>query len=340
MPASSIKSIVSLVKGCVETSPNLEIALESNPSSLSIEKLQQFKADGSINRLSIGIQSFQDSRLKFLGRDHSSENALQSLLDAYKVFNSDRDTVSCDLMFGIPGQSETEWIRELNWLFDNINDSSHWNALKHMSLYQLTYEPGTPLWRIAVKSSIADFNPLKTSDVTAAMYEAAVALLHTRTNLRHYEVSNYAMPGHESVHNMAYWKGWDYIGVGPGAHGRYSDDAKSERIKTMKFVKLDAYIQQCKSIDANGTQIRKKMYDNVAIMKELIVVGLRVKQGICFENANNLAFGADVRQVVNWDAVERFRKLKLLASDDKKSFLQPTERGLAVIDSILLDLLL
>ncbi|KAJ3078671.1 hypothetical protein HDU99_000439 [Rhizoclosmatium hyalinum] len=135
------------------------------------------------------------------------------------------------------------------------------------------------------------------------MYETAVDLLHTKTGLKHYEVSNYAAPGHESVHNLAYWKGWDYIGVGPGAHG-------------------------------HGTQVSKQL-EKQTMIKELIVLGLRIKEGLSFTTAQELAFGESAKQSLDWDAVKRHCEMGFLEYDERREILKPTERGLSVIDTIL-----
>ncbi|KAJ3059226.1 radical S-adenosyl methionine domain-containing protein 1 [Podochytrium sp. JEL0797] len=328
MPPSTVKSLTSLIKYSLPTSPTLQIALEGNPSSLPASSLHQFKTAG-INRLSIGIQSFCDTHLSLLGRDHSSQSAWDTLNAAYHIFNDPNDTVSCDLMFGIPGQSPQEWKHDLNRVVETI-PSRH---LRHMSLYQLTFEPGTPLHKQAVKQGLQiDSTP----DSTAEMYETGVNLLHSKTALRHYEVSNFAQPGHESVHNLAYWRGWDFIGVGPGAHGRISDWEGKTRIRTSKFRRLETYIEACETV-GHGTQTEKRV-DLEELMKELIVVGLRIKEGVSFRNARDLAFGNDVKQLMDWDCVKRYCEMGMLEYDDASDVLRPTERGLAVIDAILVDI--
>ncbi|KAI9333595.1 hypothetical protein BDR26DRAFT_868196 [Obelidium mucronatum] len=324
MPPASIKSIISLIKLSIATSPQLEIALEGNPSSLSEQTLESFKESG-ITRLSIGIQSFRTNHLSFLGRDHSGTKAWKTLNHAYKVFDNHdptkRTTVSCDLMFGIPNQSVQEWKEDLTAVIESIPD----DALTHMSLYQLTYEPGTPLWKSA---KLAGFNVSGTCDATAEMYETAVELVHTKTRLHHYEVSNYARPGHESIHNLAYWRGWDYMGVGPGAHGRLSDALTGSRFRTASFTNLKTYISQCNEIGgSSGRQVVNWMSE-WDMMRELIVLGLRIKEGLSFKNANQLAFGRDIKQLIDWGAVEQCCDFGFLDYDAFGDVLAPTEKGL------------
>ncbi|KAJ3020425.1 UNVERIFIED_CONTAM: hypothetical protein HDU68_010178 [Siphonaria sp. JEL0065] len=199
-----------------------------------------------------------------------------------------------------------------------------------MSLYQLTYEPGTPLWKSAKK---AGFDVGTTTDAIAEMYENSVELIHRRTKLRHYEVSNYAQPGHESVHNLAYWRGWDYIGVGPGAHGRFLDQDGKDRVRTTTYAGLERYISQCEEV-GSGVQVLERL-EAETVMKELVVLGLRIKEGIDFEKAMEFSFGRDIKSLIDWNEVERFCEMGLLEFDLTRNVLRPTELGLAVVDSIL-----
>lgn len=175
-----------------------EITLEVNPSSFENEKLKQFKQEG-VNRISIGVQSFNEQQLKFLGRVHSKEEALNAINAANKLF----DYVSFDLINGLPNQSLQDWEKELNKALPLIKS--------HISIYELTIEPGTVFYKQkkeAVNEILGRDLFLTTQDILA------------KQGIYNYEISNYSLPNHQSLHNLNYWRGGMYLGVGPGAHGR------------------------------------------------------------------------------------------------------------------------
>ncbi|KAJ3245254.1 hypothetical protein HDU77_009508 [Chytriomyces hyalinus] len=328
---------------CISIAPNLEVALESSPSSLTLENLHRFKQAG-VTRVSIGIQSLRDAHLKFLGRDHSAESAIESVRHALQVFNGAGDVVSVDLMYGLPGQSVSEWeadvCKMLNILEGAPRVAGGGAGGRHFSAYQLTYEPGTPLWRDAKRQGILG-QVVKPSDAAAEMYETVLKICDATSSsngMQQYEVSNFAQKGCESRHNLAYWRGWDYIGVGPGAHGRWSDHNTNTRYRSAKVAGVESYIEQC-FVKGHGTQTLTEMTPEESA-KELIVLGLRVKKGLDLDKLSELNFGNNVRDVLDWDAVSRFADMGLLEfSDSGKSCLRPTSKGLAVIDVILSDIL-
>ncbi len=172
--------------------PSGEVALEANPESLTKGRLQGY-AHAGVNRLSLGVQALDDGELKALGREHTAELAERAYRTARKIF---RD-VGIDLIFGLPGQ---DFGRTLKRVLE-------WDP-PHVSLYGLTYEPGTEFTR--TRTPIAP-------EIEARMYEEAIDTL-TSAGYRHYELSNFAKPGFESRHNLGYWEGRPYLGFGPGAH--------------------------------------------------------------------------------------------------------------------------
>lgn len=183
---------------------DVEITLEANPTSAETGQLRHFLSAG-INRLSLGIQAFNQKDLLLLGRDNTVKDSLQALQEAKSIFPG---KVSIDLLFGRPHQSLEGWSKELLQTIDVCDD--------HVSLYQLTLERGTPLFRDVKLGKLS----LPSSDVVAEMYQMAVETL-LRNGFHRYEIANFAKPGAESKHNMANWNGTQYIGVGPGAHGRF-----------------------------------------------------------------------------------------------------------------------
>lgn len=169
-----------------------------------MSKLEDYCRAG-VNRFSIGVQSLQDDDLKILGRDHSSHQALRTIEEARRLCPG---RVSVDVMFGRPNQSVESWENELSELLRVCDD--------HVSLYQLTLERGTQLFKQVLRGEVT----VPAEDVTAEMYQCARRTLHQHGFLQ-YEVSNFARHNAVSHHNMSYWKGRQYIGVGPGAHGRF-----------------------------------------------------------------------------------------------------------------------
>jgi putative oxygen-independent coproporphyrinogen III oxidase len=184
--------------------PGIEITLEANPTSVEAGRLAAFR-DAGVNRLSLGVQSLDDTALQRLGRQHSAAEARAALGLAQRLF----PRTSFDLIYARPGQSVAAWRAELRDALAIAAD--------HLSLYQLTIEPGTTYEALHRRGEIV----LPDDDAAAALYDATGEEAE-RFGLTAYEVSNYARPGGESRHNLAYWRYHDYAGIGPGAHGRIS----------------------------------------------------------------------------------------------------------------------
>ncbi|MDP2193246.1 MAG: radical SAM family heme chaperone HemW, partial [Alphaproteobacteria bacterium] len=203
MAAETASEIIEHICKLWQITPgNLEITLEANPNSVEVEKFQILRAAG-INRVSIGIQSFQEKNLKFLGRTHSAQDGVKAIETALAHF----DRVSFDLIYALPEQSVQEWQQELNqaMAFDT----------KHLSLYQLTIEPNTAFHK---QYHRGDFH-LPSHQHADQLYDMTAENL-AKKGMYPYEISNYAAQGHESRHNLLYWRYHQFMGVGPGAHGR------------------------------------------------------------------------------------------------------------------------
>lgn len=178
--------------------PDVEITMEANPDAIDFDKMRAFKAAG-VNRLSLGVQSLLPEGLAFLGRRHTVQTALQRIGEAHRVF----DRINMDLIYARPNQTPEEWQWELEQALDL--------GLSHYSLYQLTIEPDTPFGRRGV--------PEAEPALAAALYRQTDAMMQ-EAGVPAYEVSNYAVVGEECRHNLTYWRGDDYAGIGPAAHGR------------------------------------------------------------------------------------------------------------------------
>ena len=186
----------------------IEVTLEANPSSVEAGRFRGYRAAG-VNRVSLGVQALNDADLKFLGRLHNVEEALAAIELARDIF----PRLSFDLIYARPGQTPDAWQAEL--------EEAIRRAADHLSLYQLTIEEGTPFHALhaAKKFSVPG------SDQAAELYEVTQAVTAAR-GLPAYEISNHARPGAESRHNLTYWRYGEYVGVGPGAHGRFVENGR------------------------------------------------------------------------------------------------------------------
>jgi oxygen-independent coproporphyrinogen-3 oxidase len=204
MQPETVAALIEDSLGYFDALPNIEITLEANPTSVELAKLAAFREAG-VNRLSLGVQALDDAALQFLGRQHSAAQALAALEFARATF----PRLSFDLIYARPGQTLPAWTAELRRALALAAD--------HLSLYQLTIEPGTAFEAPHRNGTLV----LPDEDTATALYDAT-ADEAAKAGLLAYEISNYAAPGAESRHNLAYWRYNDYAGIGPGAHGRIS----------------------------------------------------------------------------------------------------------------------
>ena len=233
---------------------DVEITLEANPSSVESERFKAL-AQAGINRVSLGVQSFDDAVLRFLGRLHSAREAQQALDLAQATF----DRVSFDLIYARPGQTERAWRAELGEALARQTE--------HLSLYQLTIEPGT---RFATEVRRKTFEPLD-DDAAAALYDVT-ADMTAQAGLPAYEISNYARPGAESRHNLTYWRYQDYFGIGPGAHGRRGG------VATLRHRKPENYLS---AVARQGHGLAEETpLSSADRLAEALVMGLRLREGV------------------------------------------------------------
>lgn len=224
-----IEQILSHLHATFRITPEAEMTLEANPGTVPKEKLRAFRSL-AMNRLSIGIQSFNDNELKALGRIHDREEAFQSIEFARAA---GFDNISFDLIYSIPGQTLAQWEENLSTAIDL--------APQHIAAYSLILEDGTPLARM-VRTGEVDMNPV---DLEARMYERAMEVLGAHA-YEHYEVSNYALPGFRCRHNANYWSREDYLGFGPSAHSFWKgSDGRSGR-RWWNVADLSTYVDQLK----------------------------------------------------------------------------------------------
>ena len=232
----------------------VEVTLEANPSTAEAARFRGFREAG-VDRISIGVQALDDDALRFLGRGHSAADARAAVMLASQLF----PRFSFDLIWGWPGHRVADWRRQLR--------AALAIAGEHVSAYQLTIEPGTAFWRDGV--------PAIDEDMSADLFETTRELL-VGAGLPAYEISNHARPGAECRHNVAVWRGADYLGIGPGAHGRLSRDGCTTATRAIKspekwLAKVEA--------DASGLAEQVPLTAQQRC-EELLLLGLRLSEGL------------------------------------------------------------
>ncbi len=236
---------------------NTEITFEANPGAAEVENFENFRKAG-INRISIGIQSFNDENLKFLGRKHNAEEGIRAIKTASSIF----DRFSFDLIYSLPGQNFSSFQKDLNTAMELAKD--------HISLYQLTIEKGTEFFSLYKKNHFQ----MPSDEESFEIYEKTTNFLKNH-NFHPYEISNYAKPGAECKHNLQYWQYGNYLGIGPGAHGRIDGRATMTIHSPAKW--LEAALT-----NSNGMQ-SDEILTKEQILQEILIMNLRIESGISNE---------------------------------------------------------
>ena len=314
MDPAAVAAIIDAARGYWVADADLEITLEANPGTVDAARFQAFR-DTGVNRLSMGVQAMNAWDLAFLGRKHSVDDARAAWVAAAKSF----PRVSFDLIYGRPGQLLDDWKRELTTALSEVSA----NGITHLSLYQLTMEDGTPM---AADHARGAFK-LPDDDLAADLYEATQELCG-RAGFAAYEVSNHAAAGRACRHNLTYWRGGDYVGVGPGAHGRLTFDGATRATRQIKAPAL-----WLKRVDSagHGTQ------EDVAIAplarsEELLMMGLRLAEGVNRARFRRLA-GRPLDQALDAVALSRLITLGLIDADHRA--VRATPRGRLMLNELL-----
>lgn len=259
MEPQTVQTVLDEISGLWAVADDCEITLEANPTSIEAEKFRAFKQAG-INRVSVGVQSFRDEQLAFLGREHSASEALKALEIAHHTF----DRMSFDLIYARPDQTLNDWQDEL--------EEALQYAKGHLSLYQLTIEDGTQFKTLRDSGRLVELD----YDIAGDMYQMTTEMME-QAGLPAYEISNYAAKGQESRHNLAYWRYHDYVGIGPGAHGRLTlPDGTKVATRTHKAP--DIWMNQV--MEKGGGA---KPFDSLSEkdqLEERLMMGLRLREGV------------------------------------------------------------
>jgi len=304
MEPATVAAIIDAARSYWSADDKIEITLEANPNSVEAARFADL-AKAGVNRVSLGLQSFDDRALAFLGRAHSTREGFAALATAQRHFRR----VSFDLIYALPGDTEDSWSATLAQALSL--------GTSHLSLYQLTIEPGT---RFASMVARHEFEPLD-PDASAALFE----LTDTMTSaggLPAYEISNHARPGQESRHNLTYWRYGDYAGIGPGAHGRRLGARTVRHRKPENF--LSAIARNGSGIAEEATLARAEAAD------EALVMGLRLAEGV---DVDAIAERFALPDIVDWGRVERLFASGHLRREGPRLAL--TASGRLVLDHIL-----
>lgn len=300
MPIFLVEGILKKISVLWSIDKNCEITLEANPTSAESTKFKDLKAIG-INRLSLGIQALNDNDLKFLGREHSTKEAISTIEMAAKIF----DNFSFDLIYARPKQTLESWSQELSQAIDF--------GTKHLSLYQLTIEKGTKFF--------ADFQQKKFTlpdeELSAQFYEMT-SQITADAGFENYEISNYAKKNYQSRHNLVYWQGGDYLGIGAGAHSRiyFADDELRSAI-----VMLHEPLSWLKKAKEQGAGIQKiEKISKEELLQELVLMALRLKSGLSNEILQN-------HFQKNIDEIFDLKKLEFLV---EKNLLTITKKNIKI----------
>jgi putative oxygen-independent coproporphyrinogen III oxidase len=304
MPPETVAAVIAAAGQAWGFEPGIEITLEANPSSVEAARFADLAAAG-VNRVSLGLQALDDSALRFLGRAHDVSEGLGALDTAQRHFAR----VSFDLIYARPGQTLAAWETELARALSF--------GTEHLSLYQLTIEPGTRFATLFEKGELAAYDP----DAAADLFEATRAIT-AAAGLPAYEISNHARPGAESRHNLIYWRYSDYAGIGPGAHGRRTGHA------TVRHKKPENWMAAV-SRNGHGTQTEDSLpaHDRAV---EALLMGLR------------LAEGMDLARIpaapIDATALDRIAALGLIVREGTR--LRVTDAGMPLLEAILREIVL
>lgn len=311
MAPASVQAILDEVRACWSISNDWEVTLEANPTSVEAKRFEGYREAG-VNRVSLGVQSLIDKDLQKLGRLHSAREAIEAFAIAREMF----DRISFDLIYARQDQSVKSWKAELAQALDL--------AIDHLSLYQLTIEPETAFGK---RFAAGGLPGLPDEDLSADLYDLTVKMCRDR-GLELYEISNFSRPGAESRHNILYWTGGDYLGIGPGAHGRL----------TLEGVRWASVAPRNPAEWLEGAEVSDGPFWSIDLLsardraEEYLMMGLRLEAGISYRRLKEL--GADSAMP------QRLREMvdmgMLTWTDD---LVRTTERGRSVLNAVLRELL-
>ena len=306
MPPDIVGALIDAATRHWRPTGDIEITLEANPSSVEAARFADLAAAG-VNRVSLGLQSLENEALHFLGRAHDVREGLAALEVAQSTFGR----VNFDLIYARPDQSLADWESELARGLSFGTD--------HLSLYQLTIEPGTRFATLVAQGKLNPADP----DHAADLYEQTQAMT-AAAGIRAYEISNHARPGQESRHNLTYWRYGDYVGVGPGAHGR------RDGLATLRHRKPENWMS---AVTRNGHGLQgEEPLDGRDRAREALLMGLRLAEGVDLDRIARLS-GLPVDMLVDRHAIARIAGHGMIRQDGQRLRVDPA--GMLLLDAIL-----
>ena len=314
MAPATVAAVIERAIGRFAPAPDLEITLEANPTSVEAGRLAGFRTAG-VNRVSLGVQALDDAALHGLGREHSAAEALAAVALAARLF----PRFSFDLIYGRPGQTTASWQAELGRALEHAGG--------HLSVYQLTIEPGTRFHLLHQTGQLQ----MPDGDLQADFFELTQASLQA-AGLAAYEISNHARAGEECRHNLIYWRSGEWAGIGPGAHGRLN--LGGARVATEAWRLPKVWLERVER-DASGERVRAALSRGEQV-EELLVMGLRLAEGIELERLAGIA-GRPAGELLDPVAVGRFVEDGWL--EHRPGRLAATTTGRQRLDGILTALL-
>lgn len=312
MPPETTALIIERIQSHWGGDDSIEITLEANPSSVEAARFQDY-AQAGVNRVSVGIQSFKDQSLKFLGRLHNAHEATKALEVARNNFNR----VSFDLIYALPEQSLQHWQTELQHALGF--------SPSHLSLYQLTIEEGTAFYHQFNRGKFS----LPDEELAATLFETT-QLMTENAGLPAYETSNHAKPGEQSAHNLAYWRGKPYVGIGPGAHGRLPGASVGAAYGHQQIKRPENWLAAVEAFGCGLESLEVINRDERAV--EAIMMGLRLQEGICLPTFRD-RFGLSTKELLDNDAVSDLNAEGYLL--ETKDRLTVTAKGAPLLNFLL-----
>ena len=310
MPPETVAAVIETAASCWETASDIEITLEANPTSVEAARLSSYRAAG-VGRLSLGVQSLEAQGLRALGREHGVDEAIEAVAAARSLFGR----ISFDLIYARPGQTREGWRRELARALGI--------AGTHLSVYQLTIERGTVFHGLHRRGELV----LPPDDVQAGLFEDTRAML-AEAGLPAYEISNHARPGDECRHNLIYWLSADYVGVGPGAHGRITGNGR-----TTAFAQRRSPESWRASVESAGHATEAEtVLEPSERVEEIAMMGLRLTDGVPRERFAALT-GMQPEALFDPAALERLTAGGFLEVDARG--LRATQEGRLRLDAVL-----
>ena len=304
MDPAQVARVIETTKALWSPAADLEISLEANPTDAETDRFEALAAAG-VARLSLGVQALDDEALALLGRNHDAGSARRAIAVAAKAF----PRLSADLIYARPGQTVEAWTDELGQLLDY--------GPQHISPYQLTIEHGTAFDRAMGRGKLV----VPDEDLAASLFETTQSVLEA-AGFDAYEVSNHARgEAARSRHNLVYWRGHDYVGVGPGAHGRLTLEGK--KLATTAHRKIADYIR---AVAETGVGFERETLTPTEVAEERLLLGLRIDDGVSFAEIAALGLSPDTPKV------KTLVEAKLLVDDPRR--LRATRSGRLVLDRL------